>query len=248
MSEKSKTVGVALHAARTSAGFSLQEISDITRIRKDVLKDLEADNFVSSGGMAYARGHIRSIAKTIGADSDALIVLFEETTGEVERPMIDLLTENNATTPRRQLPKVSYKAMSGIAAGIVGLIFLGSVASSYISPAAPSASKKEPTSTATSSNEPVTTVATKTTGVTVVVTGTNGKSWIGVTDSAGAQVFSGQITTGESKTFTDDLLVQLVVGNAGAVSLNVNGKELGTPGKIGEVAHLQFDPNSSNQG
>ena len=242
------TVGAALRVARTSAGFSFEEISEITRIRKDVLKDLEADNFHSSGGTAYARGHIRNIAKVIGADSDALIVLFEETTGEVDRPMIDLLTESNVTTPRRELPKISYKAMSGIAAGIVGLIFLGSVASSYFSTSTTSAPKKAPTSTASTSNEPVTTVATKTSGVSVTVTGTNGKSWIGVTDSAGTQVFSGQIRLGESQTFNDDVLLQLVVGNAGAVSLNVNGKDLGSPGKVGEVAHLQFDPNSSNQG
>ncbi|MEY4024153.1 MAG: hypothetical protein RLZ23_1114, partial [Actinomycetota bacterium] len=62
------TVGSALKAARTSAGFSIEEISEITRIRKDVLNDLESNIFTSSGGMAYARGHIRSIAKVIAAD------------------------------------------------------------------------------------------------------------------------------------------------------------------------------------
>jgi hypothetical protein len=41
----------------------------------------------------------------------------------------------------------------------------------------------------------------------------------------------------------------LVIGNAGAVSLKVNGEELGVPGKIGEVVRLEFGPQaSSNQG
>jgi hypothetical protein len=82
----------------------------------------------------------------------------------------------------------------------------------------------------------------------VVVTGTSGKSWVGIQDSSGAQVFSGSIKAGDSKTFTDSQNLAVTVGNAGAVNLNVNGKDLGTPGLVGEVVHLSFDQNSSSQG
>ena len=82
----------------------------------------------------------------------------------------------------------------------------------------------------------------------MVLTGTSGKSWVGIQDSSGAQVFSGSISAGESKTFTDSTQLQVVIGNAGAVSLNVNGKDLGTSGPVGEVVHLSFDQNGSTQG
>jgi hypothetical protein len=91
-------------------------------------------------------------------------------------------------------------------------------------------------------------VATKTTGVSVVLTGVNGQSWVGIQDAAGAQVFSGRITKGQSQTFTDSQLLNLTIGNAGAVNLVVNGKDLGTPGGVGEVVHLSFTPDQSNQG
>jgi hypothetical protein len=91
-------------------------------------------------------------------------------------------------------------------------------------------------------------VASATSGVSLVVSGISGKSWIGVQDASGAQIFSGSITVGETKTFSEDQLLQVTIGNAAAVSLNVNGQEIGTPGGVGEVVHLSFTPNGSNNG
>jgi hypothetical protein len=93
-----------------------------------------------------------------------------------------------------------------------------------------------------------TVVATKTSGVSLVVTGISGKSWVGIQDVSGAQVFSGSISVGEVKSFTDDQLLQITIGNAAAVSLNVNGEEIGTPGATGEVVHLSFEPGKSTNG
>ena len=47
---------------------------------------------------------------------------------------------------------------------------------------------------------------------------------------------------GREQTFRDDEEVKLVVGNAGAVRLVVNGRDLGTPGSQGEVVRLTFAP------
>ena len=76
----------------------------------------------------------------------------------------------------------------------------------------------------------------------------SGKSWIGIQDASGAQIFSGSIKVGESKSFAEDQLLQVTIGNAAAVSLNVNGKEIGTPGGVGEVVRLSFTPDNSNNG
>ena len=57
------TVGTSLRNARVTAKFSIQKVSDETRIRVNVITDLENDKFDSAGGIAYARGHIRTIAK-----------------------------------------------------------------------------------------------------------------------------------------------------------------------------------------
>ena len=242
------SVGLQLRSAREQSGITIEDIANQTFIRPDVIRDLESDRFDTAGGMAYARGHIRTIAKILRLNGDALIADLEVLTGINDRPMIDLLTENNATAPRRERSKISYKAMSGVAAAVIaGLIIVPAVASlTHSTPKKATAPSVAPSPQSDAGD--LTAVATKTSDVSVVITGTTGNSWVGVTDSAGNQVYSGRISTGQSQTFSDNQLLYFVIGNAGSVNLNVNGKDLGTPGAVGEVLHLQFGPGQSTQG
>jgi cytoskeleton protein RodZ len=252
MSLDNLTLGSKLRHARKNAGYTIAQVSEVTRIRETLISDLESDNFNTCGGYAYARGHIRTISKLFNLDSDLLVEEFANATGEFDRPMIDLLTESNVTAPKTQRTKISYKTLASVAAAVLVLLIAIPTLSSFISSnkvatPAPSAGATA-TQNSQSSSDAASTVATKSSGVTVVLTGTSGKSWVGIQDSSGAQVFSGTITSGESKIFTDSTQLQVVIGNAGAVSLNVNGKDLGTSGAFGEVVHLSFDQNGSTQG
>mgnify|MGYP003345622090 FL=1 len=91
-------------------------------------------------------------------------------------------------------------------------------------------------------------VAKKIDGVEVALKGVNGLSWVAVSDSTGTNLFSGRIRQGESRTFSDNQLLYVVIGNAGAINLTVNGENLGVPGEVGEVVRLEFGPQASNQG
>ena len=71
-------------------------------------------------------------------------------------------------------------------------------------------------------------------------------SWISVTAANGTSLFTGQIEKGEVREFTDPQVLRLVIGNAGAVSVNVNGVEKGISGSIGEVVRLEFTPDAEN--
>jgi len=244
------SVGAQLRAARDNARYSIEDIADRTYIRPTVIKDLEEDKFDSAGGLAYAKGHIRLIAKILNLDVDAITQDFETLTNVQERPMIDLLTENKAAHEKGELPKISYKAMSAVAAGVVLLLILVPTISSLFHANTKKivVAAKPSTSSSVTNNQGVATVATKSSDVSIVVTGVAGSSWVGVTDSAGAQVYSGRISVGTSQTFTNSQPLNIVIGNAGAVNLVVNGKDLGAPGAIGEVVHLQFGPGASSQG
>ena len=249
MSLENLTLGTEIRDAREGAGFTVAKIAEITRIRESVIKDIESDNFLSCGGNAYARGHIRTIAKIVKLNPDLLIEKFAQATGDFDRPMIDLLEESSVVKVRAPRPQLSYKNLASIAAGVLALLIavpavISLFPSNKTSTVAPSSQVAAP-STADKNSQ---IVATKTTGVSLVVTGISGKSWIGIQDASGAQVFSGSIKVGESKSFGDDQLLQVTIGNAAAVSLNVNGQEIGTPGGVGEVVHLSFTPNNSNNG
>ena len=66
-------IGPALTEARTEAGMTVEDVSERTRIRRTIITDIERDDYASCGGDFYARGHIRAIAKVVGADPVPLI-------------------------------------------------------------------------------------------------------------------------------------------------------------------------------
>jgi len=249
MSLENITLGTEIRDARERAGFTITKVAEISRIRESVIKEIEADDFSSCGGNAYARGHIRTIAKIVQLSGDDLIEKFAQVTQDFDRPMIDLLEENMVVKKRAPRPQISYKTLASVAAGVVALLIAvpavnSIVSSNKTSSVAPSSQGVAPSTTDQNSQV----VATKTTGVSLVVSGISGKSWIGIQDASGAQIFSGSIKVGETKSFTDNQLLQVTIGNAAAVSLNVNGNEIGTPGATGEVVHLSFGPANSNNG
>jgi cytoskeleton protein RodZ len=78
--------------------------------------------------------------------------------------------------------------------------------------------------------------------VTVRVIAASGTSWLGVKGSGGKQMYAGLLKQGQSQDFTDKKHLKVALGNAGAVRLVVNGKDLGTPGEDGAVRHFDFGP------
>lgn len=254
------SVGILLRQARESVGMTIEELTELTCIRRAVLNDLENDNFLSSGGLAYARGHIRNIAKVLDANADLLVEEFNAFNSDFNRPMIDMLSENSVIPVKRTESRISFGLMAKAAAVVVAFLIAIPTAGSFIHSSKKSTPKLASavtnpqsittTSTSTSGAAPdgTTAVATKSSLVAVVVTASAGSTWLAVTDSSGAQIFSGTLARGISRTFDDTQLINLTIGNAGAVDLNVNGKDVGTPGTTGEVVHLQFGPGASSQG
>ena len=252
------SVGIYLREARQAAGYSLEQISAQTRIRVAVLRDLENDQFESAGGNAYARGHIRTIGQLLGADIDLLLTKFQATTGQIDRPMIDLLTESSATSLHRQkhLPKFSYKFLATSAAVLVGLMILVPTASSIIKSTTKSAQKvsiaaKSVAVPATQAGitskrkQQSATTPVVTTG-NLVLSADSGTTWIAVTDANGNNVFTGKLVRGQTQNFDASQLLDITLGNAGAVNITLDGKFLGAAGTQGEVKYLQFGPGATS--
>ncbi len=66
-------IGGALAEARSEAGLTVTQVSERTRIRETIIRDIEHDDYAACGGDYYARGHIRAIARVVGADPVPLI-------------------------------------------------------------------------------------------------------------------------------------------------------------------------------
>lgn len=230
------SVGNSLREIRKASGYSVAELSVRTRIPESVIEDFEHDDFSSCGGTAYARGHIRNIASICGVSADEVLIKFESQTISLNKSIRELLNENNATLSRPVKKNFSWKALAGVAAGIFIFAIVGGVIIT---------SSNTPNSPITVTGQIETgPVATRVKGVTVKLKGVNGLSWVAVSDSSGATLFSGRIREGEEQSFQDDQLIYLVLGNAGALELIVNGENLGTVGAVGEVVRLEFGPQA----
>jgi cytoskeletal protein RodZ len=262
------TVGLLLKQAREAAGLSIDEVSALTRIRPQVIRDLEAGNLQSSGGIAYARGHIRSIAKVINADAEVLISQFNNEAETITQSMSALLVENSATVPTREKSQISYKKLSYAALALVLLLILIPAVASFFhstakpapKPSSPAATTSTPVATPSSSTSntpsssaaPTTSAApvaapssiTTSPGSTVTFTATTANSWFSVADAHGTILWHGTLYKGSSQSFNDSSLIDVTIGNAGAVDVTINGKDAGLSGTIGQVVHVQYGPGA----
>jgi cytoskeleton protein RodZ len=225
-----------LRAAREAAGLTVEQVSNKTNIRAGVIEDLEKNSVEVCGGIAYARGHIRSIARVIKADGDLLVAAIEAAQNIESTKIIDQLYANNVADRPKEKKVMKFSTLAGAAAIILGIGFVISIA---LGNASTTKSKIEitPSQSATPSTS-ATPVAAGT--VNLTITGISGKTWIGIVDSTGKQIFDGQIKTGETQSFTSTNSLNTTIGNAAAVKVSLNGTDLGVAGGYGEVVHVNY--------
>jgi helix-turn-helix protein/uncharacterized protein DUF4115 len=82
--------------------------------------------------------------------------------------------------------------------------------------------------------------------VDVRITARSASSWLGITNSAGKQLFWNILQQGQEQEFTDPAKLDVIVGDAGAVDITVNGHNLNAPGISGQVFHATYDAGSSS--
>jgi cytoskeletal protein RodZ len=244
------SIGQTLASAREKAGLTVEQVAAATRIRRTLVMDIERDDFASSGGDFYARGHIRTIAQKVGIDPAPLLAEFDAARPEAAPPRAtDVFESETAARPERRGP--NWSAAMALAVAVVLVYGVVQVVT-----------RDSPTSTdglsgpgggATTTSAPATTSSSPTptgdgsavaqaprTKVTVVVRARD-TSWVQATTASGEELFQGLLED-ETRTFTDRQRIKLVIGNAGAVTLTVNGTPIGSPGRPGQVARVQFTP------
>ena len=240
----------SLQQARDAAGLSVEQISSLTSIRTSVIKDLESNSVNLSGGIAYARGHIRTIARVLNAktgkavniDADLLVKEMEAGQNLDKRTMMQQLAENNVLEVPRERVRIKFSTLATASISILSIGFVAQIAINNVSVTNTVVAPK-PVAVKAPAVEAKTTTVTVPAGVNLVLTGVSGRSWVGLTNANGEQVFDGQIMAGQIQSFSDPQVLKAVIGNAGAVSIKVNGKDLGVAGSDGQVVRLDFDAN-----
>ncbi len=198
---------------------------------------------IFDGRVGFALGEsiqhsIKLVLWIIEFDADLIVAEIEAAQSEDGRKIIERLAENNVADKPKEKKRMKFRTLASISAAVLSIGFVAQVAINNVSNIDVDTSQIT-TTRKSFQNEAASTPS----GVNLVVTGINGKSWIGLTNANGEQVFNGQISSGQVATFTDPQLIKAVIGNAGAVKLNLNGSDLGVAGAEGEVVRLDFDAN-----
>lgn len=242
-------IGETLVSAREAAGLSIQDVADRTRIRRTVVEQIERGDFGMCGGDVYARGHLRNIAAVVGLDPVPLLAEYDREHRPHAPSATQVFESETGARPERRGPNwTAAMAAALVVVAAIGLFQVvrggsepSTTADDLLSSAPSGSSSSSPTasSPAAAPSSSAVAVLPSSAGVTVQLTVAKGKSWVSAT---AATDFQGLLDAGESKVFTDPRQVKLVIGNAGAVRLVVNGRDIGAPGGSGQVVRLTFGP------
>lgn len=244
-------IGETLVQARHARRLSVEDVAAATRIRATVIRAIEAEDFAVCGGAVYARGHLRSIARVVGADPEPLVAEFDRSHGGPPvGPGVLAVTSFDPSAERSSRPHrpnwwlaavVSLVVIIGFAAALLvtGSRGGGSAAGppTHPSPSVPSVAAKASAAPTPSPHPSVSA------GVSVLARVLSGDSWFSVKNSAGVILFQGLLYAGQQQQFSDPRLLSMVIGNAPVVDLVVNGRNIGSPQGQGAVATVSYGPS-----
>ena len=246
---RSVSIGECLTDARRQAGLTVAQVSQQTRIRESIIRDIEHDDFAACGGDFYARGHIRSIAGAIGTDPAPLISEYDADHGpphamraaDVFEPSRPIKIRERHSPSLAMIVVVVLLAIIGFSAyhlatrGGSGKHLASAPPTSHpsVRPTAPARPSPQPSPTHTAASDVVIKLAAVE------------ECWVLLTDSNnGSQIYMGVVPAGGSMTWTEKQAVNIRLGNPGGVVLTVNGKRQTTQTQL--PVTLSFTPGSTS--
>ncbi|HYN98133.1 MAG TPA: RodZ domain-containing protein [Actinomycetota bacterium] len=246
------TIGQLLSDSREAIRASLYQASQDTKIRVDFLESMENDDFEFVSGGLYVRGMLRSYVRWLGLPEERVLAEFDRLYNvKDETPLAEMISKPTDVGPKPRKPQWLIAAVSAacllLAFSIIGLINPNQeVANPPANPVAIEESQDDappPPPADVAAASPTAPIE----GVNVVVTVVGQRSWMQATaDGADPPVFTGTKVEGEVLNLTAQENLKIVIGNAGAVRVSVNGRDLGPPGQPGAVGTFTFTPESTN--
>lgn len=242
------SIGAELAAARERAGLTVAEVSRRTKIREGIIGEIEAGDYTGCGGDFYARGFIRTIAQTVGADPAALVDEFDAGRGAPPAVTPPAVTRPGMLGPahpvsmrgRRQLNVTAVLAVTAaIALAFAALLFLS--ASRHV----PGASQRR--QVAARPSAPAASPASVQHSHEIVVSLTAVQPcWIEFTTPAGSYLSQAYLLPGQSKTWTFPHAVAMRLGNPAGGKLIVNGKDPLPPNATQPITLMLSNRGSSH--
>jgi cytoskeletal protein RodZ len=241
-------LGQRFRAAREARGLSLAEVAEQVRIRAVYLAAIEEESWNSIGAPVYVRGFLRTYARFLGLDAEEVVAAFnlgDEGGGAIVASQ-GWVVDAEGRRRRRGL------ALSPLIwlASLVAVVLIAFVVYNELTLQKPAPGGTPPSiALATLSPSPAESASP---GVTPSPTGSplgtptmhaltlrlSGVCWLRVVVDGGASI-EGTFPAGTTKTLYGKSAI-VRVGNAAAVDLVVDGRDLGKMGGPGSVVERKI--------
>lgn len=234
----SPVIGPELAAARSRLGLTVDQLAERTRIRPHVIEGIEVDDFGPCGGDFYARGHLRTLARVLGAESPPLIAAYDEHYAHAPiSPQAVFEADLSRGGPGLGSTKGGPR-WSILVAAVMTLILAWSVARLILD------TPVEPTQPVSSLNGSggVGNGRSAAPPVPVLVTAASGGARIVVRDGQGTVVFNGDLAFGETRALEIAPPVR-IQSTDGGVRVSVDGVDRGAMGSTGRAGSRTYVAN-----
>jgi cytoskeleton protein RodZ len=245
-------IGVRLRAAREKRGLTLLQAAERLHLDARTVQALEAGDFAALGADVYVRGHLRRYAEAVGESPAELQQLYTES-ARAARP--DLTRIPRAEAEKRGSRVLLSALLLVVACAVAGALWwLLTLPGEKAHPlpadhrpsadaahaATPSAEAGSTARPATSAPRPLTPGATPQARLDLNFAA---PSWVEISDAEGRHLLHGLIERGSTRTLTGSPPLLVVLGNAPAVTLRLDGQAV-SPGPLVRrdgSAHLLID-------
>lgn len=246
------SIGDVLAEKRRQAGLTLTQVSQRTCIRETIIRGIERGDYSACGGDFYARGHIRSIARAVGADPEPLVHEYDATQGAPQAITAAEVFQNAAPIRIKERRRPNWSAaMALVLAVIIGVVVwrvMDSHPTSKIEARQTSQSPPVPKATHPAAGHTQSDAARRYRHKVVIQLTATQPCWVQLTTASGQLVFSGMVDAGVTEHWTERHAVLLKLGNPGGVMLLVNGRNKVLTSYTGVVPTLSFGPGQKISG
>ena len=223
------SIGEDLAQARCRAGLSVTEVSQRTRIRQTIICGIEHDDYSACGGDFYARGHIRAIARAVGADPGPLIGEYDAAHPTPQAVMAaDLSRPPAGPAGHWRRHRRAWAVVLGLVlAAALGFAAYHAVMGAHRAPGAPAG-------VAAGLHRHVTPPTAPGAYARKVVVHLRAVEdcWVEFTTPGGGYLFQSYVSHGTAKRWVFRHAVDVRLGNPGGITLRVDGKNPLPPGTV----------------
>jgi len=254
--DKTPSYGLYLQSVRVKKGFSIERVAAETRIRGEILRAIEAEDYDKLPGDVFVKGFLQSFARAIDADTEEVLKRFEQRRQNLTPEPVYA----EASTPEGRRFWLTVLWVTALMAVLVGgTLWTYQLFDTHYTETAPQTPPTDKSNDAVSPNHEVAktvpagvqTVETKETGVKprekaeqqarnyrleIIA---HEETWLKVIADE-ARATEHILKPEEVLQLEADAMFNVLIGNAGGVTVQLNGKPVPVQGRTGQVVNLQL--------